>query len=114
MNPQKFHPTTKPFYEYYLLSENDAQQAEDWIQAKHDQHSKEFVLSNCAYWGLDQYSCVLVKRNSVWVDNAMPYIERIWRIIEKERITGCEHRAPKKRGGQRDPEPKTYTICKLE
>jgi len=114
MNLQKNRATTKSFHEYYLLENDDAEMADNWIQSKRDQHSKEFVLSGCTYWGLDQYSCVLVKRNRLWVDKAIPHIERIWRTIEKERVTGCEHRAPKKRGisGGLDPKveanPKTY------
>ena len=93
----------KPFYEYLLLNPLDpspGQTVENWTQLKKDQHSN-FVLLNGAYWGLDQYSCVLVKRNRAWFAAAIPKIERIWKIIEKERVTGCQHRAPKKR------EPKT-------
>jgi hypothetical protein len=63
---------------------------------KKDQYP-DYVLLNGTYWGLDEYSCVLVKRNRAWFDAAIPKIEKIWRTIEKERITGCEHRAPKKR-----------------
>lgn len=88
----------KPFHEYLLLEPAAGQMVDDWIQSKKDQHAKDFVLSNVVYWGLDQYSCVLVKRNRVWFDAAIPNIEKIWRIVEKERTTGCEHRAPKKRG----------------
>ena len=96
MNMQKSRPTVKSFYEYFLLDSTDGQTVDDWIQSKKTEHAN-FVLSNTAYWGLDQYSCVLVKRNRLWFDAAIPHIERIWRIIETERITGCEHRAPKKR-----------------
>ena len=106
----------KSFHEYYLL-ENDPHTIETWIQSKREEHVKDFVLSNTTYWGLDQYSCVLVKRNRVWFNEAIPYIERLWHIIEKERITGCEHRAPKKRGGgepKLEVNTKIYNICKIE
>jgi putative phage-type endonuclease len=96
----------KPFYEYLLLDPHDlspGQTVENWTQSKKDQYPN-FVLSNGSYWGLDQYSCVLVKRNRAWFQAAIPKIERIWQIIEKERVTGCEHRAPKKR------EPKNTTM----
>ena len=46
---------------------------------------------------MDQYSCVLVKRNPMWFKAAIPTIERVWGIILNERATGYEHRAPKKR-----------------
>jgi putative phage-type endonuclease len=86
----------KSFYEYFFLDSNPDVNVNEWIQSMKDLH-KDYVVANTGYWGLDQYSCVLVKRNRIWFENAIPYIERIWQIIEKERITGCEHRAPKKR-----------------
>ena len=95
-------PELKPFYEYFLLDEEDigngsGDKEESWIQSMKERWYPGYVLSNTSYWGLDQYSCVLVKRNRVWIENAIPRIERIWKTIEKERVTGCEHRAPKKR-----------------
>jgi putative phage-type endonuclease len=92
-------PDQKQFYEYFLLDPAEpapGDAVENWIQSKKDQYP-DFVLSNGVYWGLDQYSCVLVKRNRVWFQAAIPQIEKIWRTIERERVTGCEHRAPKKR-----------------
>jgi len=90
----------KPFFEYFLLNSSNTTSPEnamdEWVANQKEKYP-DFVLSNCAYWGLDQYSCVLVKRNRLWFEAAIPYIERIWRIIEKERISGCEHRLPKKR-----------------
>jgi hypothetical protein len=82
------------FNEYWIY---DAQKdPEEWIQSKKDQHP-DFVLSACDYWGLDQYSCVLIKRNREWFLAAVPKIEKLWKTILDERVTGCEHRAPKKR-----------------
>jgi putative phage-type endonuclease len=97
----------KPFYEYLLLEPLDqtpGQTIETWTQSKKDAYPNS-VLLNGTYWGLDQYSCVLVKRNRAWFQAALPHIERIWRTIERERITGCEHRASKKR------EPKQPQGC---
>jgi putative phage-type endonuclease len=99
----------KQFYEYWMLesSQEQEQTIEIWIQSKKTQHAN-YVLSTVAYWGLDEYSCVLVKRNRVWFQAAIPKIEELWQTIERERITGSEHRAPKKR------EPKmNITITKL-
>jgi hypothetical protein len=39
----------------------------------------------------------LVKRNKKWFDSAVPKIEETWKIVEVERVVGCEHRAAKKR-----------------
>jgi putative phage-type endonuclease len=88
----------KPFYEYLLLNQSSeyVSSVDEWILSKKSANP-DYVLSNTVYWGLDQYSCVLVKRNRTWFNAAIPLMQRIWRTIEQERITGCEHRAPKKR-----------------
>lgn len=49
------------------------------------------------YWKLDEWSCVLVQRNKKWFTDVVPMISNFWDIIEKERITGYEHRAPIRR-----------------
>ena len=43
------------------------------------------------------YSCVLVTRDKAWFKNAVVKIEELWRIVETEKITGYQHRAPKRR-----------------
>jgi hypothetical protein len=42
-------------------------------------------------------SCVLIQRNKTWFQTNIGQIENVWRIIEQERVSGYEHRAPKKR-----------------
>jgi hypothetical protein len=50
------------------------------------------------YWRLNEVSCVLVLRNKMWFQNNIEQLERVWRTIEKERISGdFSHRAPNKR-----------------
>tara|TARA_B100000902_G_C27313367_1_gene919761 strand:- start:168 stop:1520 length:1353 start_codon:yes stop_codon:yes gene_type:complete len=49
------------------------------------------------YWKLSEISCILVLRNKTWFLKAQPYIELIWNIIEQEKDSNYEHRAPKKR-----------------
>jgi len=99
MKQQETAFAKKQFYEYFIVESGNIDQEatlDKWVQDKRTEHSA-YVMSDCEYWGVDQYSCVLVKRNRAWFDAAIPYMERIWRIIETERVTGCEHRAPKKR-----------------
>lgn len=55
------------------------------------------VLASTTYWCLDEYSCVVVKHNPVWIQAAIPIIEQAWETVLRERATGAEHRAPKKR-----------------
>ena len=46
------------------------------------------------YWKLEKLSCVLVLRNKKWFQDNVGQIQKIWNIIEQERVTGYEHRAP--------------------
>jgi hypothetical protein len=67
-----------------------------WSEEIIDKHTDLVWIKNI-YWYLDQYSCVLVVRNDIWFQNAIPQIEKVWNIILQERKTGFAHRAPKKR-----------------
>jgi len=49
------------------------------------------------YWYLDEYSCVLVRRNRLWFNEAVKVLDKVWTTIEEERKTGYKHRAPLKR-----------------
>ena len=49
------------------------------------------------YWKLIKVSCILVLRNKFWFAQALPYITNIWDIIQQEKDSNYEHRAPKKR-----------------
>jgi hypothetical protein len=67
-----------------------------WCEEIIDKNTDLVWIKNI-YWYLHQYSCVLVLRNDAWFKNAIPQIEKVWNIILRERETGFEHRAPKKR-----------------
>jgi hypothetical protein len=49
------------------------------------------------YWKLDKVSCVLVCRNRQWFEDAKKELQDIWSIIETERVSGFEHRAPNRK-----------------
>lgn len=94
----------KAFYVHFICDqgeETDIQTSTDrWMQEQKDRYGAEgFVLSDTAYWYLDQYSCVLVKRNQEWFDAVVHELEEMWSIVQAERATGCDHRRPKRRGG---------------
>ena len=54
------------------------------------------TLNKVHYWYLDEFSCVLVKRNRLWFQSAVPMILDTWKTITYERIHGYEHRSVKK------------------
>jgi len=90
----------KPFYVYKPLNivkmEDILKWEEDAIELyQSPQHNMTYIKSN--YWKLEKLSCVLVSRNKNWFKNNIQAIENVWNIIEKERITGYEHRAPNKK-----------------
>ena len=71
---------------------------EEWFdQQKEDALKNGLTWISNIYLKLETMSCVLVTRNRRWFQDNVLDLERIWRIIEKEREIGYEHRAPKKR-----------------
>lgn len=91
-------PKNELRYEYmplYVQAEN----AREWAE-----QTKAMFVSCCGYryvsisfWRLDVFSCVLVRRNPFWFEEALPEIEKMWNTIASEKVTGCEHRAPMRR-----------------
>jgi putative phage-type endonuclease len=93
---------------------------EEEIFAKHD-HARS-IWVRTIYWYLDEYSCVLVRRNRLWFEEAVKVLAGVWATIEEERDTGYEHRAPVKRraapvaasGASETPTGGELKIIKLE
>ena len=85
----------KPLYEYapWNCSNSEFQKWEEKMMIKHE----NLTWMQNIYWYLDQVSCVLVLRNKYWFTVAKPQLYKIWSIIEKERISGYQHRAPNKK-----------------
>ena len=61
------------------------------------EENKQLSWVRTIYWWLEEYSCVLVQRNKEWFKAVLPDFKTIWGTIEKERLTGYDHRKPKKR-----------------
>ena len=85
----------KPYYEYpeLKLQEDEFMSWREQIISKNG--DKMWVKD--IYWKLDVISCILVLRNKPWSKEAAKKIGDVWSIIENERTSGYEHRAPKKR-----------------
>jgi hypothetical protein len=52
------------------------------------------------YWKMEEFSCIMVKRNKIWFENAIQKIKDVWEIIVKERENDCkniDNYKPKKR-----------------
>ena len=83
-----------PLYEYAPIGISE-KEFEHWEQQQHERHKNITWVTNL-YWRLEEVSCVLVLRNHIWFQGAKPILDDIWGIIQREKVEGCEHRAPNK------------------
>ena len=77
----------------------------EWINTQRATRPNQ-VLYKQTYWILDQFSCVLVRRNREWFRVALPRITEAWNTIVKERETGYDHR-----GSIKKKRPQTEVVC---
>ena len=95
---QEENTIKSPFFEYMpLFISLEKQNIQTWIESMQEKFQSEYVLYETVYWRLDEYSCVLVDRNTEWFSAVLPKIETTWKMVESERITGYGHRAPTRR-----------------
>lgn len=90
----------KPFYVYKPLDcihPNEINNWQDYSVETYENEPYNYTYMKTIFWKLDVLSCVLVLRNKEWFKNNVPQLEKVWKIIEEERISGYEHRAPVKK-----------------
>jgi hypothetical protein len=100
---QETSGVSQPFYSYMPIElGSEREDVDEWIAAtKAESRLEGLVLFSVLYWHLDEISCVLIPRNRAWFQAAVPNIVDIWKTIEKERVSGYEHRSAKKRGSDK-------------
>lgn len=89
-----------PFYVYKPLEIDDENEIQKWEEEtieKYESAPYHYIFIQYIYWRLEKLSCVLVLRNQEWFKTNLPQLQNVWNIIEKERVTGYEHRAPNKK-----------------
>ena len=91
----QFEILDNPVYEYKPINMDDEEFIK-WKEICIEKHGKENFIKEI-YWKVVVFSCVLVRKNNFWIESAIPKIKDVWDIIEKERVTGYEHRIPEKR-----------------
>ena len=90
----------KPFYVYKplnIVKKDDILKWEEETIDLYQTSEHNLLYIQTIYWKLEKLSCVLVLRNENWFKNNIQSLQNVWNIIEKERITGYEHRAPNKK-----------------
>ena len=83
----------RPFYAYSPL-DLDQEAFEEWECKMMEAHVAHTWVKNI-YWKLDQLSCVLVLRNKLWFEAALPVIEDTWNDVLRGRKEGYEQYAPR-------------------
>jgi len=95
-----------PYYEYMPLNiwtPDDVSNWENNMVQKYESEPYRYTFLKFIYWKLEKLSCVLVLRNKEWFKNNVKALEKVWKIIEEERVSGYEHRAPAKRSKKEQP-----------
>ncbi len=84
-----------PHYVYMPLSiPLDKISVQAWIQSQKDLLQETHILFKKQFWYCEKYSCVLVKRNRVWFDMALPLFKEIWDKILQKRLEPVEDKKP--------------------
>ena len=89
-----------PFYVYRPFDLRTQEEIDEWEEEKiafFESEPYNYSFTKYIYWKLTQISCVLVLRNREWFKNNIGQLEKVWKIVEEERVTGFQHRAPNKR-----------------
>jgi len=89
-----------PFYAYQPLNIKSKEELEVWEEETLEKYQSDpynHVFIKFIYWKLEKMSCIQVLRNKDWFKNNIGQLEKVWKIIETERETGYEHRAPVKK-----------------
>ena len=107
-----FHDGSRPVYEYPPLGLNE-EQFDKWMDEAVTKNSTMTWTTN-SFWHLAKTTCSVVEYNDAWFQAALPKFEKVWEIIERERKSGYEHRAPTRRSKKKkDIVPATNVIMKV-
>jgi putative phage-type endonuclease len=90
----------KPFYVYKplnIVNQDDILKWEEETIELYQSPENNLLYIQTIYWKLEKLSCVFVSRNKDWFKNNIKALENVWKIIETERVTGHQHRAPNKK-----------------
>ena len=96
-----FHTTEgKPKYIYKPLTITNHNEIVKWEEENVNLYQSEqynYTFMKFLYWKQECNSCVLVTRNRQWFKDNVSEMAALWAIIETERVTGYEHRAPNRK-----------------
>jgi putative phage-type endonuclease len=112
-----FHTKERtPFYEYKPLNIVTKDDMRLWEESELDKYESEpynYTFMKFIYWKIEKLNCVLVLRNNDWFKNNVRQLEKVWKTIEEERVTGYNHRAPNKKN-KNEQQMKSYVNINKE
>ena len=89
-----------PKYIYKPLDITNGYKITEWEEETVTLYQSEqynYTFMKFLYWKQEEKSCVLVTRNRQWFKDNVEELSALWAIIETERVTGYEHRAPNRK-----------------
>ena len=86
----------EPIYKYAPIGLTN-EEFDIWYDKEMEDKPVELNWIKNIYWYMDNHSCSLVVRNKPWFQTVVPLFRGVWDTILKERVSGYEHRKPKKR-----------------
>jgi putative phage-type endonuclease len=92
----------KPFYVYKPLDIIHPLDIIEWREKVIDCYTQNnpqlsYTFMKTLYWKLQEVSCVLVCRNRQWFKDNIKDLDQLWSTVEKDRVSGYEHRAPNRK-----------------
>ena len=69
----------------------------EWVEEAKLAVTETHAVYKVIYWYLDDIQMTTIARNHRWFDSVLLAFRETWETIQRERISGYEHRAPKKR-----------------
>ena len=100
-----FYKGTTPVYEYCPLSEEH----DTWMESVVDRNPDKLFIKYI-YWWLEEWSLVTVLRNREWFEANVGTLRSAWETIQREKVTGFDHRKPVKKAKKEDTPAITINI----
>jgi len=91
-----FYKGSSPVYEYCPLVTATSVEYDTWTDTIMERNSG-ILFIKYIYWHLDLVSCVYVPRNREWFAGNVGQMRHAWETIQREKVSGFDHRKPVKK-----------------
>jgi hypothetical protein len=91
-----FYKGSAPIYEYCPITTTTTLEYERWMDDAFGRNPGKLFVKYI-YWHLDLWSCVYVPRNRVWFEGNVSQMRAAWETIQREKVSGFDHRKPVKK-----------------